>query len=230
MESTTDATDSEFALVRQAAQQQPPDPRSTASRRYTQPQRGAGARQLRGYLDNLTTTTTDEDSSAPPAGGGRAPRRRAAAKPKTQPGKAPPPAGGDLDVTEAAEKFTSHLIKERSELEARNKRVAELQTHLESQREHIERELEERLGAERKAMEDQRQEYEAVIKRHLTFIDRFAMGGGLGESGKGVETDTSPACSLIHDKKELSTKCEELVKELQGENGVGLDPAPCTTH
>ncbi|KAK3610710.1 hypothetical protein CHS0354_028100 [Potamilus streckersoni] len=96
------------------------------------------------------------------------------------------------DAQKAASEVTSKVLSQRLELDEKKRTVQMLQKALNQQREltirharEIEREMKKRLDV-------QKDEYEDTIKRHLGFIDQ-----------------------LIDDKKNMSEKCENLVKELK---------------
>ncbi|KAL3877372.1 hypothetical protein ACJMK2_035090 [Sinanodonta woodiana] len=96
------------------------------------------------------------------------------------------------DAQKAASEVTSKVLSQRLELDEKKRTVQMLQKALNQQREltirharEIEREMKKRLDV-------QKDEYEETIKRHLGFIDQ-----------------------LIDDKKNMSEKCENLVKELK---------------
>ena len=91
-----------------------------------------------------------------------------------------------------ANDITSTILTQRMEIENKNKTVEMLQKALNQQREltiyhakEMEKEAEKRLQL-------QKEEYETTIQRHQCFIDQ-----------------------LIDDKKVLSDKCEQLIKELK---------------
>ncbi|XP_075436171.1 centrosomal protein of 131 kDa isoform X3 [Ascaphus truei] len=91
-----------------------------------------------------------------------------------------------------ATEVTSSMLKLRLEVEEKRKAMSLLQTALAQQREltmrHV-KQTEKELGHQ---LEQQREQYEATIQRHLSFIDQ-----------------------LIDDKKSLSERCEALVSELK---------------
>ncbi|KAM9296917.1 LOW QUALITY PROTEIN: centrosomal protein of 131 kDa [Gastrophryne carolinensis] len=91
-----------------------------------------------------------------------------------------------------ATEVTASMLKIRLELEEKKKALSLLQTALAQQREltirHV-KQTEKTLGYQ---MKQQKEQYEATIQRHLTFIDQ-----------------------LIDDKKALSERCESLVTELK---------------
>jgi 5-azacytidine-induced protein 1 len=60
----------------------------------------------------------------------------------------------------------------------------------------------------------QKQEYEATIQRHLNFIDQVS-GTSLGFYLTGEFGEHLTLVKLIDDKKNLSEKCEKLIKELK---------------
>ncbi|XP_021358763.1 centrosomal protein of 131 kDa-like [Mizuhopecten yessoensis] len=93
---------------------------------------------------------------------------------------------------EAANEVTSTMLSQRLELDERKRTVSMLQKALNQQRELTVRHARETDKEMKKRLEIQKDEYEETIKRHLSFIDQ-----------------------LIDDKKSLSEKCEQLVKELK---------------
>ncbi|XP_078609670.1 centrosomal protein of 131 kDa-like [Branchiostoma floridae x Branchiostoma japonicum] len=91
-----------------------------------------------------------------------------------------------------ASEVASEMLKQRLELEERQRSVAMLQKALNQQRELTIRHAREGEKEMKHRLQVQKEEYEATIKRHLGFIDQ-----------------------LIDDKKALSEKCERVVKELK---------------
>ncbi|KAG8446499.1 hypothetical protein GDO86_014089 [Hymenochirus boettgeri] len=91
-----------------------------------------------------------------------------------------------------ATEVTSSMLKLRLEVQEKTRALSLLQTALAQQREltvrHV-KQTEKELGQQLKL---QKEQYEATIQRHLSFIDQ-----------------------LIDDKKTLSERCESLVKELK---------------
>ncbi|XP_060605968.1 centrosomal protein of 131 kDa-like [Ruditapes philippinarum] len=99
----------------------------------------------------------------------------------------------ELDhANEMASEVTNTVISQRLELDEKKRTVSMLQKALNQQRELTIRHARETDKEMKKRMELQKDEYEETIKRHLSFIDQ-----------------------LIDDKKNLSEKCENLVKELK---------------
>ncbi|XP_033743324.1 centrosomal protein of 131 kDa-like [Pecten maximus] len=93
---------------------------------------------------------------------------------------------------EAANEVTSTVLSQRLELDEKKRTVSMLQKALNQQRELTVRHAKETDKEMKKRLEIQKDEYEEAIKRHLSFIDQ-----------------------LIDDKKSLSERCEQLVKELK---------------
>ncbi|XP_069125158.1 centrosomal protein of 131 kDa-like [Argopecten irradians] len=93
---------------------------------------------------------------------------------------------------EAANEVTSTMLSQRLELDEKKRTVSMLQKALNQQRELTVRHAKETDKEMRKRLDIQKDEYEEAIKRHLSFIDQ-----------------------LIDDKKSLSERCEQLVKELK---------------
>ncbi|CAH1273747.1 CEP131 [Branchiostoma lanceolatum] len=91
-----------------------------------------------------------------------------------------------------ASEVASEMLKQRLELEERQRSVAMLQKALNQQRELTIRHAREGEKEMKHRLQVQKEEYEATIKRHLGFIDQ-----------------------LIDDKKALGEKCERVVKELK---------------
>lgn len=91
-----------------------------------------------------------------------------------------------------ANEVTSTVLSQRLELEEKRRTITMLQKALNQQRELTVRHARETEKEMKKRLDVQKDEYEETIKRHLSFIDQ-----------------------LIDDKKNLSEKCEMLVKELK---------------
>ncbi|XP_078691966.1 centrosomal protein of 131 kDa-like [Branchiostoma floridae x Branchiostoma belcheri] len=91
-----------------------------------------------------------------------------------------------------ASEVASEMLKQRLELEEKQRSVAMLQKALNQQRELTIRHAREGEKEMKHRLQVQKEEYEATIKRHLGFIDQ-----------------------LIDDKKALGEKCERVVKELK---------------
>uniref|UniRef100_A0A673HXC9 Centrosomal protein 131 n=1 Tax=Sinocyclocheilus rhinocerous TaxID=307959 RepID=A0A673HXC9_9TELE len=102
----------------------------------------------------------------------------------------------DLAVVEQASataaEVTSSMMKLKLELDEKKRTVNMLQTALAQQRELTIRHVKETEKELNHTFQLQKQQYEATIQRHLTFIDQ-----------------------LIDDKKALSERCEEVVGELK---------------
>ncbi|XP_053392932.1 centrosomal protein of 131 kDa-like [Mercenaria mercenaria] len=99
----------------------------------------------------------------------------------------------ELDqANEMASEVTNTVISQRLELDEKKRTVSMLQKALNQQRELTVRHARETDKEMKRRIEIQKDEYEETIKRHLSFIDQ-----------------------LIDDKKNLSEKCENLVKELK---------------
>ncbi|CAJ1081450.1 centrosomal protein of 131 kDa isoform X1 [Xyrichtys novacula] len=100
--------------------------------------------------------------------------------------------GGVEQASATAAEITGSMMRIRLELEEKKRTVNMLQTALAQQREltvrHV-KETEKELG---RNFQLQKEQYEATIQRHLTFIDQ-----------------------LINDKKALSERCEGVVGELK---------------
>ncbi|XP_064600746.1 centrosomal protein of 131 kDa-like isoform X2 [Liolophura sinensis] len=92
----------------------------------------------------------------------------------------------------AANEVTNTVLSQKLELEEKKRTVQMLQKALNQQRELTVRHARETEKEMNKRLDVQKDEYEEAIKRHLSFIDQ-----------------------LIDDKKALSEKCEQLVKELK---------------
>ncbi|XP_074648896.1 centrosomal protein of 131 kDa-like [Tubulanus polymorphus] len=95
-------------------------------------------------------------------------------------------------ATSAANEVTATVLKQRLELDEKKRSVTILQKALNQQRELTIRHAKETEKDMKKRLSVQKVEYEETIKRHLSFIDQ-----------------------LIDDKKILSEKCENLLKELK---------------
>ncbi|KAK7111870.1 centrosomal protein of 131 kDa-like [Littorina saxatilis] len=91
-----------------------------------------------------------------------------------------------------ASEVTNTVLSQRLELDERSRTVTMLQKALNQQRELTVRHAREADKEMKKRLDVQKEEYEEAIKRHLSFIDQ-----------------------LIDDKKSLSEKCEQLVRELK---------------
>ncbi|KAK6170509.1 hypothetical protein SNE40_018889 [Patella caerulea] len=91
-----------------------------------------------------------------------------------------------------ASEVTNTVLSQRLELDEKKRTVHMLQKALNQQRELTVRHAKETEKEMTKRLDFQKDEYEEAIKRHLSFIDQ-----------------------LIDDKKNLSEKCETLVKELK---------------
>lgn len=106
------------------------------------------------------------------------------------------PSNGLSEQLEAASTVandvTTTIVTQRLEIENKNKTVEMLQKALTQQRELTIYHAKEMEKEAQKRLELQKQEYETTIQRHQCFIDQ-----------------------LIDDKKVLSDKCEELIKELK---------------
>ncbi|XP_061197331.1 centrosomal protein of 131 kDa-like [Saccostrea echinata] len=99
----------------------------------------------------------------------------------------------DLENAQAAaNEVTSTVLSQRLDLEEKKRTITMLQKALSQQRELTIRHARETEKEMKKRLDVQKDEYEETIKRHLSFIDQ-----------------------LIDDKKNLSEKCEMLVKELK---------------
>ncbi|KAG1955160.1 centrosomal protein of 131 kDa isoform X2 [Pimephales promelas] len=102
----------------------------------------------------------------------------------------------DLAVVEQASataaEVTGSMMRLKLELDEKKRTVNMLQTALAQQRELTIRHVKETEKELNHTLQLQKQQYEATIQRHLTFIDQ-----------------------LIDDKKALSEKCEEVVGELK---------------
>ncbi|XP_059388656.1 centrosomal protein of 131 kDa isoform X2 [Carassius carassius] len=102
----------------------------------------------------------------------------------------------DLAVVEQASataaEVTGSMMKLKLELDEKKRTVNMLQTALTQQRELTIRHVKETEKELNHTFQLQKQQYEATIQRHLTFIDQ-----------------------LIDDKKSLSERCEEVVGELK---------------
>lgn len=106
------------------------------------------------------------------------------------------PSNGLSEQLEAASTVandvTTTIVTQRLEIENKNKTVEMLQKALTQQRELTIYHAKEMEKEAQKRLELQKQEYETTIQRHQCFIDQ-----------------------LIDDKKVLSDKCEQLIKELK---------------
>ncbi|PVD37615.1 hypothetical protein C0Q70_00211 [Pomacea canaliculata] len=91
-----------------------------------------------------------------------------------------------------ASEVTNTVLSQRLELEEKGRTVSMLQKALNQQRELTVRHAKETEKEMKRRLDFQKEEYEEAVKRHLSFIDQ-----------------------LIDDKKVLSEKCEQLVKELK---------------
>ena len=91
-----------------------------------------------------------------------------------------------------ANDVTTTIVTQRMEIENKNKTIEMLQKALNQQRELTVYHAKEMEKESQKRLELQKQEYEGTIGRHQCFIDQ-----------------------LIDDKKTLSDKCEELLKEVK---------------
>ncbi|XP_061565059.1 centrosomal protein of 131 kDa [Cololabis saira] len=100
-------------------------------------------------------------------------------------------AGLDHASATAAE-VSGSMLRIRMELEEKKRSVSMLQTALAQQRELTERHMRDLETELNRNMQLQKEQYEATIQRHLTFIDQ-----------------------LISDKKTLSQRCEAVVTELK---------------
>ncbi|KAL4239667.1 hypothetical protein ACF0H5_000473 [Mactra antiquata] len=99
----------------------------------------------------------------------------------------------ELDqANQTASEVTNRVISQRLELDEKTRTVSMLQKALNQQRELTVRHAKETEKDMKRRLDVQKDEYEETIKRHLSFIDQ-----------------------LIDDKKNLSEKCETLVKELK---------------
>ena len=87
------------------------------------------------------------------------------------------------------------IVTQRMEIENKNKTIDMLQKSLAQQRELTVYHAKEMEKESEKRLDLQKQEYETTIQRHQCFIDQ-----------------------LIDDKKVLSDKCEQLIKELKETN------------
>lgn len=95
-------------------------------------------------------------------------------------------------ANEMASEVTNTVLSQRLELDEKKRTVTMLQKALNQQRELTVRHAKESEKEMKRQLILQKEEYEETIKRHLSFIDQ-----------------------LIDDKKTLSEKCENLVKELK---------------
>ncbi|KAL5017956.1 hypothetical protein ScPMuIL_003678 [Solemya velum] len=103
------------------------------------------------------------------------------------------PAADELaEIEQAQTEVTNTVLAQRLDLEEKRRTVGMLQKALNQQRELTVRHAKETEKEMKRRLDLQKEEYEETIKRHLGFIDQ-----------------------LIDDKKSLSEKCEELVKELK---------------
>jgi len=99
----------------------------------------------------------------------------------------------DMEKAQAvASEVTNTVLSQRLELDERSRTVTMLQKALNQQRELTVRHAKEADKEMKKRLDVQKDEYEEAIKRHLSFIDQ-----------------------LIDDKKNLSEKCEQVVRELK---------------
>ncbi|XP_067670950.1 centrosomal protein of 131 kDa-like [Haliotis asinina] len=106
------------------------------------------------------------------------------------------PSGEELAQLEQAQavasEVTSTVLSQRLELDEKRRTVTMLQKALNQQRELTVRHARETEKEMKKRLDLQKEEYEETVKRHLGFIDQ-----------------------LIDDKKTLSERCEQVVKELK---------------
>ncbi|XP_071105625.1 centrosomal protein of 131 kDa-like [Haliotis cracherodii] len=106
------------------------------------------------------------------------------------------PSGEELAQLEQAQavasEVTSTVLSQRLELDEKRRTVTMLQKALNQQRELTVRHARETEKEMKKRLDHQKEEYEETVKRHLGFIDQ-----------------------LIDDKKTLSERCEQVVKELK---------------
>uniref|UniRef100_A0A673HRV5 Centrosomal protein 131 n=1 Tax=Sinocyclocheilus rhinocerous TaxID=307959 RepID=A0A673HRV5_9TELE len=98
----------------------------------------------------------------------------------------------EVSIYELTAEVTSSMMKLKLELDEKKRTVNMLQTALAQQRELTIRHVKETEKELNHTFQLQKQQYEATIQRHLTFIDQ-----------------------LIDDKKALSERCEEVVGELK---------------
>ncbi|XP_028287624.1 centrosomal protein of 131 kDa isoform X2 [Parambassis ranga] len=91
-----------------------------------------------------------------------------------------------------AAEVTGSMMRIKMELEEKKRTINMLQTALAQQRELTVRHVKDTEKELSRNMQLQKEQYEATIQRHLTFIDQ-----------------------LINDKKALSERCEEVVRELK---------------
>ncbi|CAM9405457.1 unnamed protein product [Lampetra planeri] len=99
-------------------------------------------------------------------------------------------------IEQESAEVTSTLIKMKLELEEKRRSVHMLQTALAQQKELTVRYAKDADRERQLQLQRQKEHYETAIQRHLSFIDQ-----------------------LIEDKKNLSEKCESVVKELQHIDG-----------
>nr|XP_032816963.1 centrosomal protein of 131 kDa-like isoform X1 [Petromyzon marinus] len=99
-------------------------------------------------------------------------------------------------IEQESAEVTSTLIKMKLELEEKRRSVHMLQTALAQQKELTVRYAKDADRERQLQLQQQKEHYETAIQRHLSFIDQ-----------------------LIEDKKNLSEKCESVVKELQHIDG-----------
>uniref|UniRef100_A0A671RRK8 Centrosomal protein of 131 kDa-like n=1 Tax=Sinocyclocheilus anshuiensis TaxID=1608454 RepID=A0A671RRK8_9TELE len=98
----------------------------------------------------------------------------------------------EVSIYELTAEVTSSMMRLKLELDEKKRTVNMLQTALAQQRELTIRHVKETEKELSHTFQLQKQQYEATIQRHLTFIDQ-----------------------LIDDKKALSERCEEVVGELK---------------
>ncbi|XP_041362383.1 centrosomal protein of 131 kDa-like isoform X2 [Gigantopelta aegis] len=106
------------------------------------------------------------------------------------------PSGEEIAQMEQAQavasEVTSAVLSQRLEIDEKKRTITMLQKALNQQRELTVRHAKETEKEMKRRLDLQKDEYEETVKRHLSFIDQ-----------------------LIEDKKTLSEKCEQLVKELK---------------
>ncbi|NXB05822.1 CP131 protein, partial [Cnemophilus loriae] len=95
-------------------------------------------------------------------------------------------------VSAVATEVTSSMMRLKLEVEEKKRAISLLQTALTQQRELTDRHVKQTEKELSQQLRMQREQYEAAIQRHLTFIDQ-----------------------LLDDKKVLSEKCEAVVAELK---------------
>jgi len=96
------------------------------------------------------------------------------------------------DIEQKSSEVTQEMLKMRLDFEEKKKNVSILEQALKEQRSTMKQHADTQVEDTNRQLSMQKQQYEATIQRHLTFIDQ-----------------------LIDDKKVLNSKCEDFVKELK---------------